>query len=171
MKPNNSPSVVEEATMKQDIASLDARPLAASPIERLPSETLGEIFDISARNYAGHIDKARVATFCLVCRPWREAAGLRHSLWGDVTIDRPEPLFDEVVAWLGRSGALSRTLRVDLINSVKGQFHYCSKHKPEFEELADSDPDDDEEEDEDEEEGEDEEEDEDEEEGEDEEED
>ncbi|KAF6754856.1 hypothetical protein DFP72DRAFT_897643 [Ephemerocybe angulata] len=109
---NNPPTPLEKATIWQDVARsqysiamfqnrLAVCRMLLSPIRSLPLETLGRIFEHSVTDYHG-IDKASVAKLCLVCRTWWRAAQLTHSLWSDVSVDRP---------WLKRAGTLPKTLR------------------------------------------------------------
>ncbi|KAF5309593.1 hypothetical protein D9611_013965 [Ephemerocybe angulata] len=117
---NNPPTPMEKATIWRDVANarytiallqnrLGLCRMLLAPIRRLPLETLGRIFELSVTDYRG-IDKAGVVKLCLVCKAWWRAAQLTHSLWTDVSVDRPVPL-DGVLNWLKRAGALPKTLR------------------------------------------------------------
>ncbi|KAF5309626.1 hypothetical protein D9611_013974 [Ephemerocybe angulata] len=151
---NDPPSAAEEAKIREEMAAIqqDAdlpeiqNQLATyrsvvSPVRRLPSEIIGNFLDLAARGHDGHIEKARVASFCLVSKAWRDSAIATLSLWRDVCIDRDKPLCKKVVEWLGRSGALTKTLRVELRD--RGQQLCCGKHSRNYE-AADNNPDEDE---------------------------
>ncbi|KAF6747426.1 hypothetical protein DFP72DRAFT_919809 [Ephemerocybe angulata] len=124
-----------------DPPTLAAYRSIVSPVRRLPSEIIGNFLDLAARGHDGHIEKARVAPFCLVSKAWRNSAIATLSLWRNVCIDRDKPPCKKVAAWLGRSGALTKTLRVDLRD--RGQQLCCGKHSRNYE-AADNNPDEDE---------------------------
>ncbi|KAF6747431.1 hypothetical protein DFP72DRAFT_1149269 [Ephemerocybe angulata] len=129
---NDVPTPIEKATIQHDLATIQqgiavlqeraalCRALLA-PIRHLPLETLGRIFELSVTDYRG-VDKASVATLCLVCKTWRRAAHLTHTLWTDVRVDRPV-LLDRVFEWLKRAGTMPKTLRFTQDNEPA-----CEKH-------------------------------------------
>ncbi|KAF6754893.1 hypothetical protein DFP72DRAFT_1169882 [Ephemerocybe angulata] len=129
---NDQPSALEKATIQRDIIELEDRlyrmRCAVSPVRSLLPEVLGQIFVAAATmQYAPgeRIDTGQVVDLSLVCKAWRAAAEMTHSLWADVLIPKPGPrVFDKVVAWMGRSGSTPKTLRIRL--SSPGS--YCERH-------------------------------------------
>ncbi|KAF6749169.1 hypothetical protein DFP72DRAFT_546063 [Ephemerocybe angulata] len=126
---NELPSALEKATIQRDIIQLEDRlyrmRCAVSPVRSLLPEILGQIFEAAVMiqyKPQERIDTARVVDLSLVCKAWRDAAELTHSLWADVLIPKPGPrVFDKVVAWMGRSGSTPKTLRIRLSP-------YCERH-------------------------------------------
>ncbi|KAF5309608.1 hypothetical protein D9611_013986 [Ephemerocybe angulata] len=127
---NELPSALEKAAIQRDIIELEDRlsrmRSAVSPVRSLLPEVLGQIFVAAATMQykpGERIDTARVVDLSLVCKAWRAAAEMTHSLWADVLIAEPGPqVFDKVVAWMGRSGTTPKTLRIRLSNP------YCERH-------------------------------------------
>ncbi|KAF5309631.1 hypothetical protein D9611_013979 [Ephemerocybe angulata] len=128
---NELPSALEKATIQRDIIELEDRlsrmRCAVSPVRSLLPEVLGQIFVATATMQykpGERIDTARVVDLSLVCKAWRAAAEMTHSLWADIFIAEPGPqIFDKAVAWMGRSGTTPKTLRIRLSHS------YCERHE------------------------------------------
>ncbi|KAF5309606.1 hypothetical protein D9611_013980 [Ephemerocybe angulata] len=121
---NYPPNALEKATIERDIIELEDRlsrmRSAVSPVRSLLPEILGQIFESAVMVQDApqeRVDSARVVDLSLVCKAWRAAAELTHSLWADVLIAKPGPqTFDKVVAWMGRAGTTPKTLRIRLSN-------------------------------------------------------
>ncbi|KAF6754891.1 hypothetical protein DFP72DRAFT_897946 [Ephemerocybe angulata] len=121
---NYPPNALEKATIQRDIIKLEDRlsrmRSAVSPVRSLLPEILGQIFEAAVMVQDApreRVDSARVVDLSLVCKAWRAAAEMTHSLWADVLIAKPGPrIFDKVVAWMGRAGTTPKTLRIRLSN-------------------------------------------------------
>ena len=83
-----------------------------SPLRTLPFEVLGEIFMLSVSSGDGQINARGVLNLCLVCRNWRKAALLNHSLWCSVSVRGrgSGPSLGNLSRWVSRSGLLPKSL-------------------------------------------------------------
>lgn len=86
---------------------------ALSPIRRVPPEVLGEIFRYVLPSVEDAGAERVVVELGLVCKGWREATFGVHYFWSHLTVKKLVGRYDETVAWLGRSGTLPRTLRLE----------------------------------------------------------
>ena len=93
-----------------------------SPVRRIPLETLGEIFALIVEMDSSLNDAAALAKISLVCESWRRAALGMPKLWASVGLDPSTPTFsyEAVVAWLDRSGTLSKSVRVEAVKCGPG---------------------------------------------------
>ncbi|KAF6754860.1 hypothetical protein DFP72DRAFT_1045715 [Ephemerocybe angulata] len=150
---NDPPSATEEAEIREEIMmatiqqdttvpeiqnALATYRSILSPVRRLSLEVIGKFLDPGARGDDGLVVNGSVASFCLVSKAWQKAAITKHSLWRDARINRDKPLFNEVVAWLGRSGTFSKTLRIEFLD--RQQPMLCKKHSQGYK-PADNNPD------------------------------
>ncbi|TEB38194.1 hypothetical protein FA13DRAFT_730054 [Coprinellus micaceus] len=95
----------------------------ASPLRRIPTEVLGQIFmaypyDVSTSLPAmTRSGRQELVNLMLVCRGWREAALSAHELWSAIQIDGVDASrlsYDKVIAWFIRAGDVPRTLTLSM---------------------------------------------------------
>ena len=121
---NQVPTAADSASLRQeaDVVVTQIRAFETSlrqyqtilhPLRRVPPEVLGEIFKIMVEEGAGDADNDQIMALCLVCRGWRDAAYLTHTLWGTLEVKlSPALSYDQVKRWLNRSPQNLRSLTV-----------------------------------------------------------
>ncbi|KAJ2914140.1 hypothetical protein MD484_g6260, partial [Candolleomyces efflorescens] len=94
-----------------------------SPIRRMPAEVLGQIFTLSLPDLLQYGARGRLLDLQLVCKSWRDAARLTHSLWGALSFeDITNISFKRVKRWYERAGGTPKSLT---FSAVSG-YHKCS---------------------------------------------
>ncbi|KAF6761798.1 hypothetical protein DFP72DRAFT_1151860 [Ephemerocybe angulata] len=91
---------------------LQQRRSIVSSVRRMPAEVLGEIFQLALSSNAFGWRKRCLENFMLVCKAWRNVALITHALWNNISIGGPGNSYRKILAWLSRSGSLSKRLEV-----------------------------------------------------------
>ncbi|KAJ2913823.1 hypothetical protein MD484_g6600, partial [Candolleomyces efflorescens] len=135
---NTAPKPVEVASVRQSLdhlitarhqlraqvvaleADIFEHLVVLSPVRRIPAEIWGEIFKNVFPDHMTLKDIRNLTRICLVCKQWNDAARLTHRLWSRMSLRLSHeertvylPPFSKVDAWLKRSGAVPRSLKVD----------------------------------------------------------
>ncbi|KAJ2914141.1 hypothetical protein MD484_g6261, partial [Candolleomyces efflorescens] len=95
-----------------------------SPIRRMPAEVLGQIFSFFLPDLLQHDARDNLVDLQLVCKSWRDAARLTHSLWGALSFeDITNVSFKRVKRWYERAGGTPKSLTFSATNL----YHKCSE--------------------------------------------
>lgn len=97
---------------------------ALSPIRRIPPEILAEVFRYVLPTVEDKVAETKVVDLGLVCKGWREATLLVHHFWNHLTVRGVAQRYDQMEAWLSRSGTIPRTVHFEWVRSVPQ--HMCS---------------------------------------------
>ncbi|TEB08997.1 hypothetical protein FA13DRAFT_1722678 [Coprinellus micaceus] len=119
-KIDDSSQIEFNDTQARDAATAALPP--TSPVNQLPLEVLGQIFEASFAPGMSSECMRRLFNMCLVCRTWREAALVHHRLWSSLEVKtRFTPhVYDKVEAWFARAGTTPKSL------VVRSPYHqYC----------------------------------------------
>jgi hypothetical protein len=85
-----------------------------SPIRRIPAEVLGQVVTLVLPVTLSYWERRQLLNFCLVCKPWRDAALAARWIWRSVGVGLDElyHAFEEIGFWLNRSGDFPKSLEV-----------------------------------------------------------
>jgi hypothetical protein len=67
--------------------------------------------------------RAQLVDLQLVCKPWRNAARLKHQLWSSLSLSPslkniPQ---EKIARWFSRSGSLPKSLQLYFPNQLRGK--------------------------------------------------
>lgn len=99
---------------------VDARGTVLTPIQRMPTEVLGEILLFLTPDVLAERERGALLDLSLVCRGWRDASLFTHRLWSGIKIyafpARPGPgSYNRIEAWLRRAGSVPKRLELATI--------------------------------------------------------
>ncbi|KAJ3544392.1 hypothetical protein NMY22_g2801 [Coprinellus aureogranulatus] len=154
---NDPPNAVESASVRQDLNSLRtqiaqleatleglrqrerARLAILSSVRRIPDEILGEIFLLALPPVLDEMGRDALLGLSLVCRRWRSACLATHRLWGGIKIflyHAGRISYDKIAAWLGRAGAMPKTVEIRTIFGCRCPDMPCHSANPALRRLV-----------------------------------
>lgn len=88
---------------------------AVSALRRMPLEVLGQIFVrvLPTTHWILASGRSQLVKLMLVCKAWRFAALVNHSLWAQVALRSHcdvDVIHQKVIPWLARSGSIPKTV-------------------------------------------------------------
>ncbi|RXW23157.1 hypothetical protein EST38_g2684 [Candolleomyces aberdarensis] len=82
------------------------------PVRRIPVKVLGKVFSLALPTTLDDKDREQLLNFCLVCKPWRDAALAAESLWSRVRVETCRNSFEKIVSWYNKSRDSPKSLEV-----------------------------------------------------------